>query len=519
MKALPLNIQSFPELIRLGRIYVDKTALIYKLARFKDNYFLSRPRRFGKSLLCSTLKAYFEGRRELFAGLAIESLETEWQSYPVMHVDFNANNYSEGIHILNDFLHNRINEFADTYGVTLSYANLGERFVEMLKKVHQATGRQVVLIFDEYDKPLLETMLQSELNEATRNVMRTFYGSLKTSSDDIRFEFMTGVTKFSRLSIFSDLNNITDISLDPRYATLLGITDSELHNCFTEHIGEFAAMNGISVDETYDQLKRMYDGYHFSWPSEGVYNPYSVLHCLNSGELESFWSETSVPKFLADQLQTGNYDLTALNGNVITDKQNLSCMEAHGTPIGMMYQSGYITIKGADRRTNTFQLGFPNNEVRQSFLKYLIPQYIKKRDFAYSNDYHQLFYEVEDGDVDAVMATLRRILAGVPCETTDPDLLELHYRNIIYLAMNISGHRVSCERAMLGGVIDLVVETDALVMVFEFKRGDALRAAADQIVRRQYAAPWLGGERRVIAVAVALDEATRNIASWQQVAL
>lgn len=519
MRLLPLNVQSFRRMREDDNIYVDKTALIHRLAQNKNNFFLSRPRRFGKSLLCSTLKCYFEGRRELFRGLAIDALETEWKRYPVLHLDFNSNNYQLGIGVLDDLIDRALGAMAAAYGITLTSASQGGRFGELLLKVHESTGMPVVLLFDEYDKPLLETIMDETLHEQTRNVMRAFYGNLKTASDHIRFALLTGVTKFPRLSIFSDLNNITDISLNPDYATILGITEAELHECFDDHIARLAGDMGLSKEEAYGQMRNLYDGYHFAWPSEGVYNPYSVLNCLNDRRFNHYWSETALPYHVARLLSEGTYDTTKLADGVRATPAKMGQLETSGVPIGMMYQSGYLTIKDYNFRTNYYTLAFPNEEVRSSFLDYLLPQYINKDEALLGDEYALLKEETISGDVAAMMPRLRRIMAGIPCATTDPQLLELHYRNIVYLIMSPLGFGVQCERAVLAGVIDLVVHTDDIIYIFEFKRGEALQRAADQIVRKDYAAPWLGGTKRVIAVAVAIDDATRNISGWKVVDL
>ena len=369
----PIGIQNFEDLRRNGYKYVDKTNFVYKLADEGKYYFLSRPRRFGKSLFLSTLEAYFQGKEELFEGLAIYDLETEWKKYPIFHIDLNTANFREKdslYSVLNDYL----TGWEDKYGTRESEVTLPLRFKGVIARAAEKEGRGVVILIDEYDKPILQTLRDPELQAEHRAQLKAFYSVLKTQDRYIKFAFLTGVTKFGKISVFSDLNLI-DISMDYRYVNICGTTEEELKSYFKDGISELASANGNSESETIDKLRMCYGGYHFEKNSEGIYNPFSVLNTLAKHRYKNYWFETGTPTFLIELLKEHGYRLPDLSKEQVSANV-MSCMDSSfPNPIPVIYQSGYLTIKGYDERFKKYQLGFPNKEVEEGFLNLLLPLY------------------------------------------------------------------------------------------------------------------------------------------------
>ena len=370
----PIGIQDFEDLRRNGYKYVDKTNFVYKLADEGKYYFLSRPRRFGKSLFLSTLEAYFQGKKELFEGLAIYDLETEWKKYPIFHIDLNTANFRE-----KDSLYNVLNDYLtgweDKYGARESEATLPLRFKGVIARAAEKEGRGVVILIDEYDKPILQTLQTPELQAEHRAQLKAFYSVLKTQDRYIKFAFLTGVTKFGKISVFSDLNNLMDISMDYRYVNICGTTEEELKSYFKEGISELASANGDSESETIDKLRMRYGGYHFEKNSEGIYNPFSVLNTLAKHRYKNYWFETGTPTFPIELLKEHGYRLPDLSKEQVSANVMSSMDSSFPNPIPVIYQSGYLTIKGYDERFKKYQLGFPNKEVEEGFLNLLLPLY------------------------------------------------------------------------------------------------------------------------------------------------
>ena len=371
----PIGIQNFEKIRHEGYAYVDKTALIYSLAHNGSYYFLSRPRRFGKSLLMSTMAAYFSGKRELFKGLAIEQLEKEWTVYPVLHLDLNTDKYDHK-EVLEQRLNLFLSEWEERYGRNVNEVTLSQRFEGIIKRIFQKEGNPVVILVDEYDKPLLQAIGNDELQSAYRNTLKAFYGTLKSQDRYIRFAFLVGVTKFGKVSVFSDLNNLTDISMDARYQTICGITEEEMHAYFEEGIRYVAENNEMTVEETCAKLKRRYDGYHFHQRSVGVYNPFSLLNTFAKGEFGSYWFETGTPTFLVQLLQRDKFYLPDLTQQQVTSDMLNNIDTINDNPIPIIYQSGYLTIKDYDKEFQIYTLGFPNEEVEEGFTNYLMPFYM-----------------------------------------------------------------------------------------------------------------------------------------------
>ncbi len=370
----PIGIQNFEDLRRNGYAYVDKTQFVYKLADEGKYYFLSRPRRFGKSLFLSTLEAYFQGKKELFEGLAIYEKETEWKQYPIFHIDLNTANFREEgclYNVLNDYL----TAWEDKYGTRESEVTLPLRFKGVIARAAEKEGRNVVILVDEYDKPILQTQQNEKLQEDHRNQLKAFYSVLKAQDRYIKFAFLTGATKFGKISVFSDLNNLMDLSMDHRYVNICGNTEEELKSYFKEGISELASANGDSESETIDKLRMRYGGYHFEKNSEGIYNPFSVLNTLAKHRYKNYWFETGTPTFLIELLKEHGYRLPDLSKEQVSANVMSSMDSSFPNLIPVIYQSGYLTIKGYDERFKKYQLGFPNKEVEEGFLNLLLPLY------------------------------------------------------------------------------------------------------------------------------------------------
>ena len=507
----PIGIQSFEKLREGDYIYVDKTALLYNLTRQSQYVFLSRPRRFGKSLVLSTLEAYFEGRKELFEGLAMAELEKEWKASPVFHLDLNRGPYTS-VENLRLHLIAQISKLEDKYGRREAEVVISDRFSGVIERAAEKTGRNVVVLIDEYDKPLLEVIGNPELMVAMRDELRGFYSVLKSCDKYIRFAMLTGVTKFGHLNIFSGLNNIYDLTFDIEYASLCGITEEELLGNFSESIKTMAGVCGCSYDEMVLRLRNMYDGYRFTQVITLVYNPFSLLMAFQRKTLGHFWFQTGTPKYLVELLQNRNYRLTELEGT-ISDEDSLSAFnpDSDDDPIPVMYQSGYLTIKDFDPRRNKFSLDFPNEEVRKGFMKYLYPFYAKtkvKQQFAY-----ELFRdEIEDGNAGDFMQRLQALTADMSYEILAN--CENDFQNLLFIIFSLASIKPTVERRTSDGRIDMVVETENFVYVMEYKVDGTAQQAMDQINSKQYSLPWTADARPVIKIGANFSTVERRLTDY-----
>ena len=511
-RKLPIGIQSFEKIRTGGFTYIDKTDLIYQLVSTKTPYFLSRPRRFGKSLLMSTIEAYFLGKKELFFGLAMESLETEWKKHPVLHLDLNARNY-DSKEALIAILNQHLEKWEATYGDEKKDRSPEERFSYLLGKIHETTGCQVVVLIDEYDKPLLQTIGHKELQEQYKNILKAFYGVLKSADAHLRFVLITGVTKFGQVSVFSDLNQLKDISMDARYATICGITDKELRRDFQPELEALAANEGMEFEELCQKMKCMYDGYHFRHNMKGVYNPFSVLNALDSLEFGSYWFSTGTPTFLVELLKKTDYDLRNLEGMELPANQFADYRADADNPIPVIYQSGYLTIKGYDKEFQSYTLGFPNDEVKYGFLNFLLPYYsgVSSKDNLFN--IRHFVNELRSGDADAFLVRLRAFFAGIPYELNDKT--ERHYQAIFYLVFRLLGQYIDVEERSAKGRADAVVKTKDFVYVFEFKLDGSVDDALKQIDEKRYLLPYSADKRQLMKIGVSFDAAERNIGGWK----
>ena len=521
LRKLPIGVQGFPSLRGDGFVYVDKTEYIYKLTQGSRQYFLFRPRRFGKSLLLSTMRAYFEGKKELFKGLAIERLvegdADAWRPYPVFYFDFNKDSYQKN-GILEDVLEDHIKEWEKVYGSEDPEALLSERFRSIIRRAVDRTGRRVVILVDEYDKPLLEVMKDPELEEHNKAVFKGFFSTLKSYDDYIRFVFITGVTKFSKVSIFSDLNQLYDISMVSDYAGICGITGQELPDNFEPEIERLAAQQELSKDECLARLKEKYDGYRFHQSSEGVYNPFSLLNCFANMEFGDYWFETGTPTFLVKRLREIGFDVASLSDRTLTATgQELSDYRGDNLdPVPLLYQTGYLTIADYDPEFGEYILGFPNEEVRYGFLRSLMPEYAPVTATRSGKDISSIRRYLMRGDTERMRGTFTALFASIPYTTKDVPF-EHDFQTVIYLVFTLLGQYVHTEVHSAEGRADCIVETDAYVYIFEFKRDGTADEALSQIEEKGYAAPYAADSRRLIRVGVSFDSEKRILKEWKTI--
>ncbi len=507
----PIGIQTFSEMRNNGFVYVDKTALVYELANTGKYYFLSRPRRFGKSLMVSTMEAYFSGRKELFGGLAVSKLETEWKPSPVFHIDLNAEKYNSP-HDLDIILNDILSKWEEVYGSSPSEQSFSRRFSGIVQRACEQTGRQVVVLVDEYDKPLLQTVDKPELQETYRNTLKAFYGVLKSQDRYIRFGFLTGVTKFSHVSIFSDLNNLRDISMDGRYADICGISGDELHVFLDESIKELAAANGMTYEETCGRLKEQYDGYHFCEDSAGVYNPYSLLNTFASNTFRDYWFSTGTPTFLMRLLRRKNYDLESLEGKKAIREALTTVNDSMSSPLPVLYQSGYLTIKGYDRTTRFYTLGFPNKEVENGFINFLVPYFTPIPDGEEAEYLSEFITDVNGGKPDRFLRRMQALFAGQDYRIAGD--MEIYFQNVFYVLFRLLGFYVTVERATSHGRMDVTIETPGYVYVIELKLDGTAEDALRQIKEKGYARQFRMDKRKVYLIGVNFSSETRGIEKW-----
>ena len=518
-KKLPIGIQGFEKLRTDGFLYVDKTEYIYQLVHDNVPYFLSRPRRFGKSLLLSAMKAYWEGKRDLFSGLAIERLEKDnpeaWKSYPVFYFDFNGVNYQEE-GALEQAIDFQLQEWEELYGKTNGNNSLGERFQKLLKNANEKTGVRCVVLVDEYDKPLLDVIEKPDLQKHNKEVFKGFFSTLKRSDEYIQFIFITGVSKFHKVSIFSDLNQLRDISMTEDYAALCGITEGEIDEYFTEEIEAFAKRRKITVQECRTALRKQYDGYHFHPEGEGVYNPYSLLGALLDKDFGAYWFETGTPTFLVKKLKDTIFDVRKFTDKTLYASEGMLKDYTGDSldPVPLLYQTGYLTIADFDRIGREYTLAFPNEEVKYGFVECLMPEYVADCGAGSGNDIFTLRRYVEKGDLDNIKNVLASLFANITY-TLDSDPFEHYFQAVIYLTFTLLGKFTLCEMHTYTGRIDCKVETRDYIYLFEFKRDETAEAALKQIDAKDYALPFVADSRELIKIGVAFDSQQRKLIGWE----
>lgn len=515
----PIGIQSFDQLIEDGYVYIDKTDMVYSLVTEGKIYFLSRPRRFGKSLLVSTLKNYFLGRKELFKGLKIDSLEKDWNVYPVFHLDFNGTDYT-----VRGGLEKKIRYYLLTWAEEYSLPErtkelgLGDLFAELIRAAHEQSGRRAVVLIDEYDKPILDVLdVDKNLEEEHRNTLKSFYSVFKSVDEHLQFVFLTGVTKFSQVSVFSGFNQPFDISMHGKYETLCGVSQTELDTVFREPIEEMSGRYECSYDEMRSMLKSHYDGYHFSKNMTDVYNPFSLLNAFATLDISDYWFKSGTPTYLIRLLSHTDENMDEITGRYYSAEEFIDYKATVEQPLPMIYQSGYLTIKDFNLRRNVFLLDYPNNEVKKGFLSLVASNYFNTRESIYSWIRNAAF-QLEDGKIEDFRTGLTSFLAGIPYimrRKENERERERYFQYTFYLIMRlISVYTVYIEKLQSQGRVDCIVETPDYVYIFEFKLDGTAGEALRQINEKGYALEYASDKRRIYKIGAVFSSETGTIADW-----
>ncbi len=510
----PIGIQTFSKIREGGLLYIDKTEYVYRLVNTSQFVFLSRPRRFGKSLLLSTVKEYFLGHRNLFEGLEISRCERDWVKHPVLHLDFTGADYNDPSELYTN-LDVQFAMWENEYEIEKLNDSLSSRFREIILRAYKKAGQKVVILIDEYDKPLLETVDNPELQQKYRETLRGIYGNLKRMDEYIRFAMLTGVTKFGHLSIFSDLNNLNDISFDEQFEGICGITGKELRCNLSQGVAELAERTGQTVDEAYETLKRNYDGYRFS--PEGcldVYNPFSLLSALSKCKIGNYWFKTGTPTFLIKMIKADNLPIIKLDKLHATVEELTDLSFNLGNYIPVMYQSGYLTIKDYDSELGEVTLGFPNKEVESGFLNQVMPLYTSVPEQRAGFEIIQFVKDVRAGRAEEFMMRLQSLFADFQYDSFDLKHLEQHYQGVIFIVFKLMGFYTRTEYKTASGRIDMVIKTKDYIYVIEFKIDKSAKEALAQIDTKEYLLPFKADGRKLVKIGVNFDSKTRTIASW-----
>ena len=519
-KKLPISIQDFKKIRKEGYLYVDKTKYLYFLVDNGGQYFLSRPRRFGKSLFLSTLKYYFLGKKELFEGLDISRLiagvPDAWEEYPVFYIDFNMKNYKVDT-ALEDVLNEHLTAWENIYGNEKENTSLEERFRFLIKKSVETTGKNAVILVDEYDKPLLEAA-DEEMIEHNKAVFKGFFSTLKSYDEYIKFVFITGVTRFSKVSIFSDLNQLRDISLSLKYSGICGISNQELSDYLMPYVENMSKVNSIDVNKCLSQLKNMYDGYHFHHEGDGMYNPFSLLNALEESEFGMYWYSTGTPTFLIGKLKNSDFDAKQFSTNEYYESESslTDYQIDNENPVPLFYQTGYLTIKGYDPEFRSYALGYPNEEVKYGFLKSLASYYLNAENNSNALDIRNFVKDVRSGNTDSLKDRFTALFARIPYPT-DEKIVEQNFQNVIYIVFMLLGQFVHTEVHNATGRADCIIETENYVYIFEFKRDKSAAEALAQIEDNGYALPYAADQRTLLKIGVNFNSKERNLDGWEVV--
>lgn len=509
----PIGIQNFEKIRTEDFLYVDKTAEIYKLAKEGRYYFLSRPRRFGKSLLVSTMEAYFSGKKELFSGLAIEKLEAEWKQHPVLHLDLSGVSYTDES-VLERVLSDKLAKWETLYGAVNTSDILGLRFKEVIEAAYNKTGNQVAILIDEYDKPIIDNLGNEPTLSHLRSTLQGFYSVMKSMDARIRFGFLTGVTKIGKMSVFSGLNNLNDISMIPDYVDICGVSETELHEYFDESISELSSANEMSKEECYVKLKSMYDGYHFCEDSIGIYNPFSLLNTFQNKKFREYWFETGTPGFLVEVMRKTSFDVTTLENQTVDSTLMSNADAIFENPVPYLFQSGYLTITGYNDMFRLYQLGFPNQEVKNGFLNCLLKYYVPMSpDMSGTTLIYQLWHSITEGNPKSFMQILSSLFANTSYQIQGETEKDFHYA--MYIISALLGEYVQVERATSNGRIDLIIQTKEFIYIFELKVNADADVALRQIDEKGYARPFEGDSRKLFKIGVNFSTATRRIEDWK----
>ena len=511
----PISIQTFEKIIEGKYAYVDKTDLVYDLAQ-ENVCFLSRPRRFGKSLLISTLEAYFTGRKELFEGLKIDSLETKWEKYPVFRIDFAGGNF-ENPNGLDDVLENYLKKWESEYEIINERETFGVRFQNIINKAVESTGKKAVVLIDEYDKPMLD-VLGTEQEEKNRSILRGFYGTFKVVDANLRFVLLTGVTKFSQISVFSGFNQPNDISMNSKFDAICGITEEELHNYFAEPILEMADRMECTEDEVKEMLKKQYDGYHFSQKMLDIYNPFSLINAFNSMDIENYWYRSGTPTYLVKLLEGHSVNMQKLTSKAYESQYFVDYRADSEDPLAMLYQSGYLTIKGYDKRYKEYTLDYPNDEVRKGFVTLMANSYFGKKVEYPDSWIKNLDRMLRRSDLEGIRDAFTAFLASIPYEANKDERakdFETHFSYTFYIINRLlSCYTTLIEKQNSKGRADVIIESDNDIYIFEFKLDGSAKEALEQIETQQYAVPYQSDSRTVHKIGVNISSESRTVCEW-----
>ena len=513
----PIGIQTFSEIRNNDFLYIDKTKYIYEITHPGKYVFLSRPRRFGKSLLTSTFDAYFSGRKDLFKGLAIEKLEKEWTEYPVLHFTLAMAKMGTVEDLFNQ-INNQLARMERMFGVERDGDDITTRFYNLVTNLYGKTSKQVVVLIDEYDAPLITVLHDPERLEKMRTALQSFYSPLKDLDPYLRFVFITGITKFSQLSIFSQLNNLNNISMLPQYAAMCGITIKELEDNFQEGIGMLAEKYNYSHQQVIDKLLYHYDGYHFSEDSEGVLNPFSLLSAMNNRKFDNYWFSTGTPTFLVNMMRKFHTDLTEIDGSTAMQEDFDAPTENMHNVLPLFYQSGYLTIKGYNPRSGMYTLGYPNEEVKVGLMRILIPFYVQSDPVPASNACWNISEALLDDDIDKALTAARSYFASIPYQENtlkDAPSTEGHFTAMLYVMFSFLNRYVYSQVRNAKGRLDILIKTDTTIYVMELKLDGDLDKALRQIDEKNYTIPYQSDGRKVVKVAINFSTEERTIKEWK----
>ena len=522
MMKYPIGIQSFDQLVGEGWVYVDKTALVYQLVTTSKICFLSRPRRFGKSLLISTLECYFKAQKDLFKGLAMEKLEQDWIEYPVFKIDFNGGNYAVQ-ETLDRKLEMYVSKWERVYGRDSLELNLEDRFAGVLRRAYEQTGHRAVVLIDEYDKPILD-VLDSPMEDINRNILKSFYSTFKSADAYLKFVMLTGVTKFSQVSVFSGFNQPKDISMNTNFEAICGITKEELISYFGEAITTMATKYRCDSQEMIAKLKNQYDGYHFSESMTDIFNPFSLLNAFDNKTIYDYWYASGTPTYLRKLLNHNKEQMNELTGKYYAPEMFIDYKTDVEKPLPMIYQSGYLTIKDFDMRRNLYLLDYPNDEVRNGFLSMISNDYFHFSDTNVRSWIQDAAFLLEDGKTDEFHDSLTAFLSGIPYDShesiKDPKAMEKHFQYTFYLILRLlggAGCHLFNEQVQAKGRVDCILEYPNFVYIFEFKLDGSAEDALKQIEDKNYAKPYLTDQRKLIKIGVNFSSASRTVEDWKEI--
>ena len=508
----PIGIQDFVKIRKDGYVYVDKTDLVYKMAQKGGYYFLSRPRRFGKSLLVSTMEAYFSGKKELFEGLAIADLEKDWIQYPVLRMDLSGKSY-DSPEVLQQVFDDYLSRWEKKYGIENKYTVPGIRFGQVIEAAYVQTGQRAVILIDEYDKPIMENLGNEDLSDVFRSQLQGFYSVMKAKDAFIKFGFLTGVTKMGKLSVFSGLNNLKDISMDARYTDICGISEKDLKKYFSESVKELAEANKLTGQECYAELSRWYDGYHFCENTSGLYNPFSLLNTFDSLKFREYWFLTGTPSFLVHFLSAGHYDLNDVSGIKVSPLGLSGVNSSRPNAITLLYQAGYLTIRDYERSTDRYTLDYPNKEVEDGFVDALSEFYTPVTRSNSSLSVDKFVEDIRTGNVEMLMRRFTAFFADMDYQIMGND--ELYFQNTMYVMLKMIGQQVQVERHTSNGRIDVLIQTDKYVYIMELKRDKNPDDALDQIDEIGYDWPFLADDRKVFKTGANFSTKNHRLENWK----